>query len=197
MKTFFVILKEAGAPDAVRTAFAALMLAFCLSPWLDISIGGVTLKGSVPWQVSPIAALFLVLMFVPCIPAKKSLSAAEKELTHRFHWLREHLLVDELTVDSAQEAMNALNGSGGHFRAAEKLFRDSHIEPILPEARAFMRWEADVVQLRRLCRQLPSGWSSEMVEPNLALELKEAVSRLPTASAAQQGAAADAATRRG
>ena len=198
MKTPFVILKEAGAPDAVLTALAVLMLVFCLSPWLGISIAGVTLKDSVPWQVSPVAALLLVLLFVPCIPAKKTASSAEKELTHRFHWIREHLLVETLTVGSAQEAKHALDGAGGNFRAAEEPFRDRHIEPILREATAFMRWEADVVQLRRLCRQLPSSWSPrDMVQPNLASELKRSASRLPTVSAAQGGAAADAATRRG
>jgi len=198
MKTPFQILKETGAPDEVLAVLGALVLTVCLAPWLDISLGSVTLKTAIAWYVSPFAALVFVLLFIPCIPSKVSPSAAEKELIHRFYWIREHLLVHNLTVDSAHEACSALDGGGSAFRAVEKKYRDTHIEPIVRDVKAFTRWLEPVTELRRLSKELPTGWRrSDTVDPSLATKLKEVAETLPSGSAAQQGAAADAALRRG
>jgi hypothetical protein len=185
MKTPFTALKETGAPDAVATFLAALLLVVCLTPWLDISLGGVTLKDEIPWYMSPIAGFIFILLFVPCIPAKSAVSPAENELIHRFYWIREHLLVDDLTVDSAQEAHNALNGEGGEFRVAEAQYAQTHIEPILRRVNKFRDLHDRAAQLRTLCRQLPEAWGpEEKVDPNLAAKLKSLAGILPLANSA-------------
>lgn len=197
MKTPFNFLKESGAPDAVITFLAGLILVICLSPWLDISLGGVTLKTIVPWYISPIFLVVFIGLFIPFIPSKKELSAVEKELNFRFEWLREHLLNDPLTLDSALEAENALDGAGGRFRTTEEQFRDKHIEPLFDDAEHLKPLLDDTIQLRRLCRSLPrTVHPGDIVDEDVASQLRKMASRLPS-RIAQQSATADAVPRRG
>jgi len=187
------MFKEIGVPDAVVTSIAGLLLVLGLSPWLDLSWTGVELRSAVPWYVSPFFALLFVLLFIPWIPSSPSL--AEKELVHRFYWLREHLLVENLTVDSAQEACNALDGAGGKFRSTEKRFIDKHIEPLFDDVEKFKPWLDHAIQLRRLCGRLPTTiHPGDMVDTDVASQLRDMASKLPT-GIAQQGAPADAAPR--
>lgn len=197
MKTPFNALKESGAPDAVLAALAGVVPVVSLTPWLDISLLGVTLKTAVPWFVTPLAALVFVLLFVPCIPSKMPVSAAERELEHRFYWLREHLLVNPLTMRSARSAKNALDGGGGGtFQAAEDQYRDKHIEPIIRDAAAFTQCLVSVTHLRRLFEQLPNTYrDADPVDTSLAEKLKHAAEKLPSVSDAQRGAAGDTASR--
>ena len=175
-----MFLKEKGAPDAFLALVALLLLVIALS-WTRISVGNITIP-NFPWGVSLFCGIILILLFVPCIPAKSSsVSSAEKELMHRFEWLRRHLLVKDLTIASAYDAQWALIGSGGTFHAAEDLFFQKNIEPILYEAPSFVQWNKNVTLLLDLYKRFPKSWrNDELLQEDLALEFKKAVADLPS-----------------
>lgn len=79
MRTPLAVLKDAGAPDSLRTAIAGVLIALALSPWLDISIGSVVLKEAVAPYVGVIAGILFLLLFVPFLPFKEPWEASESE----------------------------------------------------------------------------------------------------------------------
>ncbi|MFN3243685.1 MAG: hypothetical protein ACE37K_19420 [Planctomycetota bacterium] len=105
--------------------------------------------------------------------------SAVLELEHRCHWIRTHVLADNLTVKQAWEAQRALDGGGGSFRAADDQYRDRNIEAVTRE-RSNRDLLSAITTLRRLLSEVPeSSRDGQLVEPVLAGKIRTAASCLP------------------
>ncbi|MBK8247528.1 MAG: hypothetical protein IPK85_09050 [Gemmatimonadetes bacterium] len=174
-------VKNAGAPDALVRALAALLAVLAISPWLGaVKIGGVEIAaGVVPKWMGFLSAVLFLASFAPVLPHKKPPSEAQQEVNHRLAYLHLQLGENPLSLGSAFRAKNALDGNGA-FRPAFAAFADVAIEPLITQASKDARLVQNVTGLRRILQQLPGDYRDvDPVEESLGRLLRQSAATLP------------------
>ena len=146
MKTPFQLMREAGAPDAIIAIIAALLLVLSLAPWLDITIGDITIGDQVPSFVTPVTFLIFLLLFLPCIPFRETSSSnLQIDALHSFETSyadlrvaaatisRDILNPERMTRTSMLDGINQLHTNAKKFQTVV-LANKSRLPPSLYDA---------------------------------------------------------------